>query len=566
MQSERLCRFLRLTVERALGGRAAQIKEYTLGREVFDRDAQFDPRVDSIVRVEAARLRRKLREYYQTAGWDDPVVIGFPKGGYIPEFRYAAPPGQSSTSPSMPAAVEPQPLNSHTVAVLPFVNLSADPAQEYFCEGITEEILNTLARVPQLKVLARTSVFHFKGKGLDVRDIGRQLGAGTVIEGSVRTAGKHVRVAAKAIDAETGVLRWSGSFDRELDEVFAVQDEIARAIADSLRVSLAPSTQSALLSRRNMEAYTAYLKGCHFWNQVSEGGVQAALNQFTRALALFPDHAPSHASLANAYAHLTFWSVIPPSEGLPIARREAEEALRLDDGLSGAYAVLGMIVSCCEWQWEEGGRLLRRAIELQPSNMTAQTYYALHQLCRGQFVDVAETLERSWKLDPFSPWSFRNQGWYHYFQEQYDQAIEVLNTALKLDPKFREAQYMLASSYLRKGEYSRAIAEFEALPAGGFSAARWASLGEAQALAGDTAAARETLEVLKKLASTEYVSPINRLTVYAGLGDWDHMFAEMEQAYRDHCPWMCLIKVDPRYKRIRSDPRFVDILKRVHLS
>src|SRR5215472_15951154 len=204
VRSERLCRFLRLTVERVLTGEADQIKEYTLGRDVFDRDQNYDPRVDSIVRVEARRLRRKLREYYKDLGASDPVSIEFPAGSYIPVFHYRTPadPKLSSqfTSPEL------KPLNPRTVAVLPFVNLSPDPEQDFFCDGITEAILNTLTTVPQLNVVARTSVFRFKGRHGDVREIGRQLHAGTVIEGSVRKSENQLRISAQVIDASKGIL------------------------------------------------------------------------------------------------------------------------------------------------------------------------------------------------------------------------------------------------------------------------------------------------------------------------------------------------------------------------
>ena len=565
VQSERLRRFLRLTVERTLAGKTDQIKEYALGRDVFDRGRDFDPRVDSIVRVEARRLRRKMREYYQETGLGDPILIEFRQGSYVPVFGYA----RAATGPAVvfsAAAREAHNLNPRTVAVLPFLNLSADPDQDFFCDGVSEEILNTLASFPELKVVARTSVFHFKGVHADVREIGERLGAGTVIEGSVRKAANRLRISVKAIDAATGVLRWSGTFDREVADVFAVQDEIARAVAHSLSVSLAPSHRNPVRSTRDLEAYTAYLKGCHYWNHVSQEGVQGALNEFTRAISLFPAYAAPRAGLANVYAHLTFWNVIPPGEGIPRAKQEALEALRLDEGMAGAYAILGVLASCCEWNWEEGSKLLERAIELQPSNMTAHTYHALHLLCRGQFKEARPALEKSFQLDPLSPWSFRNQGWFYYFQRQYEQAIEVLQTALALDPRFREAQFMLAYAYLGQSRHDDAIAQLLALPVGPFDANRWGALGEAYGSSGDTAGAREALRQLELLGRTEYVSPMSRLFVYTGMGEWDRVFEEMERAYADHCPWLCLLKVDPRYDPIRSDPRFKDFLDRMKMA
>jgi adenylate cyclase len=560
VQSERLRRFLRFTVELTLAGETERIKEYTLGRDVFDRDAAYDPRVDSIVRVEARRLRRKLDEYYHKMGAHDPVRIEFHQGSYVPLFRYA-----TATGPTVlpfPAA-HARALNPRTVAVLPFRNLTPDAAQEFFCDGVTEEILNTLATIPELSVVARTSVFHFKDMTADVRAIGEQLGAGTVIEGSVRSAGERLRISVQAIDAATGVALWSGSFDREVTDIFAVQDEIARAIAESLRVSLAPAHQAVPPGQQNVEGYSAYLKGCHFWHQVSREGVEAALSEFNRSIALFPDYAPSHVGLANAYLILTFWGLFPL--GTERAKQAALEALRLDEGMSGAYATLG-VVACCESDWETGAGLLRKAIELQPSNMTARRHYAIYLMCFERFREAQAVLERALELDPLSPYSFYNQGVCFYFQRQYEAAIDALKMAGELDPRFREAQYMLAHAYMYKLDHGQAIAQLLELPSGPYDATRWGALGEAYARAGDRTRAELALRELDVLAETGYVSPLTRAAIRAGLGDWDRMFEDLEEAYQTRCPWMCMLKVEPRYDLVRSDPRFLYLLERMHLN
>ena len=564
IRSERLRRFLRVAVDRALAGETEGLKEYSLGRDVFDRDEGYDPRIDSIVRVEATRLRKKLSEYYLSPGSNDPVLIEFPRGSYVPVFTHRLPAVPQAASEPQPSG----PLNPRTVAVLPFVNLSPDPDQDFFCDGITEEILITLTTVPELNVVARTSVFHFKGKTADVREIGRQLGAGTVIEGSVRKAESQLRISAQAIDASNGVLIWSGAFDREVSDVFEVQGEIARHVAESLRLTLAAAPEDPAVARSShkLEAYTMYLRGRHYWNKVSREGIGVALNEFTRAIALYPEYAPPYAGLAEACGHLTFWGVIPPREGIPRARQAALEALRLDERMAGAYAILGALASCCDWQWEEGERFFQRAIELQPSNMSAHTYYALHHLSLGHFPKALAEIDRCSQLDPVSPWSLRNKGWYYYFRRDYGQAIDVLKKALALDGNFRETQFLLAYAYLRESHYADAIALLHALPAGPYDAAKWGGLGESHACAGNSAGAQEALEKLAEIARTEYVSPINRLSVYAGLREWDRVLDELEQAYADHSPWLCLLKVDPRYDPIRSDARITDLLNRMGLA
>jgi serine/threonine-protein kinase len=563
VRSQRLCRFLRFTVDLTLSGKTDRIKEYTLGRDVFDRNKNYDPRADSIVRVEARRLRKKLSEYYQEAGALDPVSIEFPPGSYVPVFRLRLPAAPRLTTPT--PLPEPRPLNPRTVAVLPFRNLSADPDQDFFCEGIAEEILNTLTTVPQLTVVARTSVIRFKGSH-DVREIGRQLHAGTVIEGSVRKGGDRLRISVQAIDAIKGILLWSDTFDRELTDVFAVQDEIALAIANSLHVTLASHAPLPSGGRQPaLEAYTMLLKGRHFWNQVSQTGMQAALTEFTRAISLYPEYAPPYAALADAYLKITFWGVIPPREGISKARQAALEAIRLDPNLADAYAFLGISACLYEWNWEHGSKLLLKAIELQPSNMQALSYVALQHLFRGEFEPARICVEKCSELDPMSPWSFRNQSWYYYYQRQYGLAADAMQSALALDPEFREGQFSLAYSYLRQQRYPEAIALLQQLPEGPYNAAKWGALGEAYACSGDTAAAHDALNKIDALAHTEYVSPISRVSIYSGLRDWHRVFQQLEQAYLEHTPWLSSLKVDPRYDPIRSDPRFASLLKRINL-
>lgn len=555
IRSERLCRFLRLIVERVLAGEADQIKEYLIGREVFDRDQRYDPRIDSIVRVEARRMRGKLRQYYEEHGSGDAVVIEVSQGSYVPSFRYAAP-------VASPAVLDPK-----TVAVLPFLNLSPDPDQDFFCDGITVEILDALSTVPELNVVARTSVFHFKGTTLDVRAIGEQLHAGTMIEGSVRKAEGSLRISAKVIDASTGLSLWSETFDREMHDVFAVQSEIARAIADSLRVTLAPAPAVSTAGRTggNLEAYMFYLKGRHYWNQMSQEGIRNALNQFTQAISLFPAYAPPYAALADAYAHLTVWGAIEPGEGAARAKQAVLEALRLDDRLAEAYATLGGILSLFEWRWEDGSRQLHRAIELQPSNVQAHELHALHLMYRGDFPAAEMSIERALQLDPLSPRGVRFKAWNHYYQRQYDRAVQILNAVLPLDATNQEAQCLLGWIYIREGRLTEAVEQFRDLPEGPFLAVKLGALGEAYACLGDVAAAQDALEKLDALGTTGYVSPRSRCYIYAGLGDWGRLFEGLEGCYTDHCPWMSTVKVDPRFDPIKDDPRFVSLLTRMNL-
>lgn len=556
VRSERLRRFLRFTIESVLGGDTSQINEQVLGREVFDRKEGYDPQIDSIVRVEARRLRTKLNQYYQELGAQDPVQILLPKGGYVPIFRYAKP----NVPPRKSAA------DLRTVAVLPFVNLSPDPDQDFFCDGITEEILNVLTTIPELNVVARTSVFHFKGTSADVREIGDRLGAGTVIEGSVRKADQRVRISVKAINASTGLSLWSGTFERDLVDIFAIQDEIARAIADSLRVSLTPPGPGTA-GARDFEGYMLYLQGRHYWNQMSQEGLESALHQFTRAIALFPNYAPPYAALADAYGHLASWGVIHPAEATSRGKQAALDALRLDGRLADARATMGAILSFFEWKWKEGAEMLQRAIELQPSNVHAHELYGLHFLYRGEFEKSLGCLNRALQLDPLSPRGLRFKAWYYYYRRQYDEAIDVLRVALQLgrDATDREARCLLGWMFTRLTRYDEAIQVLSNLPEGPFLVTKLGALGEANACAGNTEAAREALRTLSTLAATEYVSPRSAVYIHAGLGEWDQAFEELEKAAADQCPWMPTINVDPRFDPVRSETRFTALLRQMRL-
>lgn len=561
IQSQRLCRFLRITVERTLDGEADQIKEYMLGRDVFDRDQSYDPRVDSIVRVEARRLRVKLRQYYQEFAGEDVVLIAFRKGSYVPVFRFLKP---SHGAANAPANSKTDPL---TVAVLPFLNLSPDPDQDFFCDGMTEEILNALTTVPELNVVARTSVFHFKGQNADVREIGEKLGAGTVIEGSVRKADQLLRVSAKAIDAVKGVALWSGMFDREMKDVFAVQDEIARAIASALSASLAPAAErGAARGAANLEAYTLYLRGRYYWHLMSQDGIRAAIEQFDRAVNLFPDYAPGYAGIADVYTHLTFWGAIDPREGTVKAKCAALDASRLNDRLAEPRAHLGAIISCFEWMWEEGEKYLHGAMELQPSNVAAYHYLAFVRLCQGRFPDALALIEKCLRLDPLSPRVSRAKGWAFYLQRRYDPAIESLKMALEFDHRNTEARFLLGHAYLHKGLFAEAAGELQLLPEGPFSATKWGALGEVYGSWGREQEARAALQKLDDLRETAYVSPVSRLSIYAGLGEWDRVFGLLEEAFVEHCPGICVVKCDPRYDPVRSDARMDSLLQRLGLQ
>ncbi|HXI38621.1 MAG TPA: tetratricopeptide repeat protein [Bryobacteraceae bacterium] len=550
-KSERLRRFLRYTVDLALSGKAEQLNQYAVGRDVFDRGESYDPRIDSIVRVEACRLRAKLRSYYETHHTDR-VLIEFPPGTYAPKFR------EKTLAPLASRAVAS--ARSNTIAVLPFANLGPDADQDFLCDGVTEAILNKLATVPELSVVARTSVFHFKGKTGDVREIGARLGAGTIVEGTVRKAGDQLRVSAMAVKVADGCSLWSSTFDREMADIFAIQDEIASAVADSLRVRLAPPQQSAV----NPEAYKWYLKGRQHWNRATREGFEAAVADFNRSVALAPGFAAPYTGLADAYTWLWILGLARADDVVPKARQAALEAVRLDPFSADAHTLLGVLASWHDWNWDEGTRLLQKARELAPSSIKAISFSGLELVNLGRFSDALIFLQKSLQLDPLAMRTYWALGLTCYMQRQYDQAIEWVRKGLELGEGCGSRR-LLGYVYLRKHRYADAAEEMRRSLAEPPVAYGLAGLGETYGCWGKKEKAREILQELETLSTTEYVPAISRVRVYAGLGDWEHAFDWLERAYKEHNVGLAVPEVDPRYEHVQSDPRLRRLLKRVGL-
>src|SRR5215471_7662148 len=320
-KADRISRFLRYVVEASLEGRTKQISEYAIAVDVYDRPQSFDSRLDGIVRVEAGRLRSKLREYYETDGKNSFVRIEFPKGSYSPLFKEigSARPGERRSPIRGPRAV----------AVLPFSDLSPQRDHEFFGDGIAEELMFALSRVSEIRVASQTSAFSFKGKHEDIRRIGESLNVDTIVEGSVRKDDLRLRITAQLIDASTGFHIWSNVYDRELKDVFAIQQDIARCIVAALTDTLLKRTPGELAasSTVNLSAHTAYLKGRFFWNRQTEASLQVAIKEFERAIHDDPRYARAHVGLADCYRLLEFWGAMAPEVAIPKARQAVADAL-----------------------------------------------------------------------------------------------------------------------------------------------------------------------------------------------------------------------------------------------
>ena len=585
--AERLSRFLRFTVEHTIQGKADQFKEYLLGVTVFDRGESFDPRLDPVVRVEAHRLRSKLKQYYENEGRDDPVRIEFPKGGYVPVFKSRAAPAPGRTPVWRTAAFAaallavgaaiywaarsgPRPsVRLSSIAVLPFVDLSQEHDQEYFCDGITDELINALAKVEGLHVVSRTSAFQFKGKASDIRKIGEQLNVESVLEGSVRKAGNRLRITAQLVKAADGYHLWSGTYEREMKDVFAIQEEISRAIVNALRVPLAGQRGRRLVEgpAANLEAYSLYLRGRYYWNKRTQAGLKKSIEYFEQALAGEPVYAAAWAGLADSYALLASYGESPPREAMPKAKTAALKALEIDDTLAQAHVSLAFVRSFYDWDWAAAEREYQRAIELNPGYATAHHWYSGCLRAMGRVEEALAEIQRAQQLDPLSLAIGRDLGRTLRSGRQPVRAVEQFRKVLELDPSFPSGYVHLGMAYEDQRMYPEALAAFQKatlLPGGNPFAT--GALGHCYAASGQSGQARKLLDELEGLSRQRYVSAISRAVIYIGLGEKDAAFKWLERACQEHDPWLGWLNADPIFDSLRADRRFPELLKKVRLQ
>jgi serine/threonine-protein kinase len=561
--SERLQRFLKFAVECALEGTVDRLKESLLGRFVFDRGSKYDPRTDSIVRVESQRLRKKLREYYEVEGRADPVSIVFKAGSYVPTFVYLTSvyDRRRQTQGEEPEA---RLLNRQTVAVLPLSNLSADPEQEYFCDGITDDIIYALSRIPGLNVIGHTSVFALKGAAEDIREIGTRLAAGTIVDGSIRKSGNRLKIFAEILDVASGEIRWAETYARTLDGLFTLEEEIAQAVARALQMTLASSASSWVTrGAPNMGAYLLYLQGRYAWNRMSADGYQTAAEIFERAISLFPEYAQPYAGLADAYLYLALWGHERPCEVLPKAQRSALQALNLNSFLPHAHSALAAATALYEWKWEEGADLARRAIELEPSYSFGQQIYGWCLLARGETDQAVACFERSVALDPLSARAHRTLGWALHIQRQPSNAEKWIEAALVLDREPLETRYLLAQVYLSDRRFEAALEQARQCQTDPPYPLSLGLLGACLACLNHRNEALEILAKLSRLAEAGYVDPNALAQVQIALNDTDSAITSVGRILDERVPFAFFIKLDPEFDPLRPDARFSDLVLRL---
>jgi len=478
---------------------------------------------------------------------------------------------RSSRSP----ARLPRTANSERamVAVLPFENLTGDPAQEYFSDGLTEEMIAQLGHTdPQhLGVIARTSVMRYKSTKERMDQIGRDLGAQYLLEGSVRRDADKMRITAQLIQTKDQSDVWSHQYDRTPNSLLSLQGEIAQEISDAIQQTLGEHKlantvhASAAPSPKSYEAYDLYLKGRYFWNKRTPDGFERAAECFNQAIAKDPHYALAYAGLADTYALTSGYTLAPPAEFIPKARAAALKALQFDEQLAEAHVSLAVIAQNYDWDWQTAEKEYRRAIELDPNYATAHHWYAENLASQGRFDEAFSEMERARKLDPLSLIVATDNGMFLYFSRQYERAIEQFRAVLDMEPGFSRA-HMVMSAYVEQGKFAEAIADAGEWQRRADNEWSRALLSYVYGRAGRESDAQRELERAKKMSGHQPFDPLPIALAYIGLNDKDQAFAWLNKAVANRSPSLAALKVDPIYDSLRSDPRFAAILRHVGLA
>jgi TolB-like protein/Flp pilus assembly protein TadD len=485
------------------------------------------------------------------------------KHGYrfVAEVEEVAP-ARAGPSKQIEELVQPA-----AIAVLPFINMSGDPDNEYFCDGLSEELINRLTKLKGLRVVAQTSSFSFKGKETDVREIGQKLNAGFILEGSVRRAGDRLRVSLQLINAAGGYHAWSESYDYQWGDLFAIQDEISLAVVDKLKIKLFPDDRKALAKRytENLQAYHLYLRGRYFWNKrVMPGGLQKAMEYFQQAIQVDPRYALAYTGLADAYTVLGVTSLAPAHQVFPLAKAMVEKAFELDDELAEAHASLALIRLAYDYDFAAAERECKRALELNPAYVQAYEYYHYDLLITGRIEEALTRINQALELDPISPMINATAGRALCYARQYEASVEQLQKTIELDPQLAVAHCYLGMTYTLQGRYEEALAALhKALEISGEFP--WATyyVGLVHVFTGNRDKARE---ILRELKSPGNERPVLVSGIYSALGENDKVFEWLERGYEERdflLPW---INVLPDNDHLRSDPRFQELIRRLGLA
>jgi len=562
IRSTRLTRFLRFSVDRTLSGNQAGLKEQSIGHEVFDRKADYDPRIDPIVRVEARRLRSKLKAYYTSTGRGDQVWIALPKGSYVPTFRFRPATRTVRVETTRTKAVS----GEKSIAVLPFSNLTPDAGDDYFSDGLTEELIHLLTRIPRFRVVAWNSASQLRGREEDLAGIRQQLKVGTVLRGSVRRTATRIRVNAQLIDADTGAYLWSDAYDHGLIDVFAIQEEIARAIVQALHLTLTEKPIAGAARRApNLQSYNFCLQGRFHANKRTREGLYKSVNCFELAVDADESSADAHAGLADAWSLLADYGFVDPAIAIPQARAAAEKALALDPNSAEANVSLAFIKTISDWDWAGAETLFRRAIELNPGYSRARHWFGLDYLALlGKFDEAKSQVLEAHHLDPLSLIIREGCGYVYMLRREYAQSVAAYQELIDLDGGFYKAYSSMGRVLSLMKRYDAALEALEkARLLGGNVPSILSAIAHTLGLAGRKKEARARLDELRTLADEQWVPQLCFAVAHLGLAEHQESLTWLEAATDKREIAVTALYVHPMYDPLRAEPRFEALLRRI---
>jgi len=455
-------------------------------------------------------------------------------------------------------------LPKDRVAILPLTNISSDPADEYFADGMTEELISSVSRTKGLRVIARTSVMRYKGSNKSINEIGRELNVGSILEGSIRKAGNKLRISVQFVDTSNEEPQWSQDYDREIEDVLEIQSSIAQKVAEALQKHVLDRLTHTVQqkAKRNPEAYINYLRGRQAWNQRTEESLKRAIGFFEESLKIDANYANAYTGLADSYATLALLEFMAPHEAYPKAKEAVGQALALDPQLAEAHTSLGLIQFQYDWDWEEAEKELKEAININPNYAPAHHFFADYLKAMGRFDEALVEIEKAQELDPLSLAINTGVGHVLYLSRQYDKAIEKYKRAVELDPNFMMTHIWFGRPYLEKGMFEEAISELETgVKLSGESTLALAMLGHGLASAGRKDETMQILETLKERAKTQYIPSYWIAVIYNGFKDKEQVLEWMKKAYAERSSWLVWSNVEPRFAWLRNDPDAVELLK-----
>jgi serine/threonine protein kinase/Flp pilus assembly protein TadD len=455
-----------------------------------------------------------------------------------------------------------------SLAVLPFENVSRDPDNEYLSDGIPGSLINILATVPRLRVIAQSTVFRYKGRQMDPQAVGRELNVRAVLTGWMIQSGGSLRIGTELVDVATGAQLWGEQFDRKLGDIFVIQDEISNEISGKLRLRLSRAEKKRLIRHHteDAEAYRLYLKGRHHWNRWTEEGFYKAIGYFQQAVERDATYALAYTGLADSYVLLGWNSYLPPRDAFPKAKEAALTALQLDSRLGEAHTPLAAALWLYDWQWQDAQTEFKCSLELNPTYPTANHWHAEYLMTMGRQIEAIAKMKSSQELDPLSLIISVAIGWASYMARRYDEAIEQLLRTVELDPNYPVTYWILGLLYRITGRHELAIdAGEKGVNLSGGSPLMRAALAHTYGVSGRTKEALQVLHDLTKLAKHKYVAPHFLAGIHIGLGENERAIEYLEKSYEEHSHWLIYLHIDPSMDALRSDPHFQDVLGRVGL-